>query len=325
MLPGRPLAHPKRRYRLLSIPGAGGGPRARALCLSRLAAHSLSRRASPPSLQQPRRRSVSPSFTPRQRPGGAPGPRGVGRGAGMDAWCAAWQALGLLLAYPALVVAAWTVRSAWQGWRLRRLPSPPHGALGVVGALVARRDRHRLVLEWARALGPVFHIRSLFRQTIVCTDPGIVAEAVRCRQLDKGVTTPFVNKVGCFSLSVRIGQFTPCLVCKAPCNVLDVMTTFLALCTALSTGVQFLSSRSHPSLVSIQSNEHWKAIRKEAAACFSTANMKRSYPDIRAACQQLIDVVKRLEPVPVVDFDDALCRESLDVIGMHLLQTQTEA
>ena len=126
---------------------------------------------------------------------GARAPPGVDRGAGMDAWRAAWQALGLLLAYPALVGATRVLRSAWQGWRLRRLPSPPHGALGVVGALVARRDRHRLVLEWARALGPVFHIRQVLKHTVVCTDPAVVAAAVRCKQLDKGVTTRFENKV----------------------------------------------------------------------------------------------------------------------------------
>ena len=84
---------------------------------------------------------------------------------------------------------------------------------------------------------------------------------------------------------------------------------------ASSASVQFNSSKGHPSMVSLPSNEHWKAVRKEAAACFSTSNMKRSYPYIRVVCQQLIDVVKNLGPAPVVDFDDALCRESLDVIG----------
>ncbi len=51
------------------------------------------------------------------------------------------------------------------------------------------------------------------------------------------------------------------------------------------------------------------------ATAFSTANMKAEFPNIRAACSQLIEVLKTVGPQEVVDIDNALCRESLDVIG----------
>ncbi len=51
------------------------------------------------------------------------------------------------------------------------------------------------------------------------------------------------------------------------------------------------------------------------ATAFSTANMKAEFPNIRLACSQLIEVLKTVGPEEVVDMDNALCRESLDVIG----------
>ena len=55
------------------------------------------------------------------------------------------------------------------------------------------------------------------------------------------------------------------------------------------------------------------------ATAFSTANMKAEFPNIRLACSQLIEVLKTVGPDEVVDMDNALCRESLDVIGEALL------
>lgn len=55
--------------------------------------------------------------------------------------------------------------------------------------------------------------------------------------------------------------------------------------------------------------------RKAVASAFSTANMKAEFPNIRLACSQLIDVLKTVGADEVVDMDNALCRESLDVIG----------
>ena len=55
--------------------------------------------------------------------------------------------------------------------------------------------------------------------------------------------------------------------------------------------------------------------RKAAATAFSTANMRAQFPNIRTACSQLIEVLKGVGPGEVVDMDNALCRESLDVIG----------
>lgn len=57
------------------------------------------------------------------------------------------------------------------------------------------------------------------------------------------------------------------------------------------------------------------ACRKAAATAFSTANMRKQFPNIRLACSQLIDMLKTVGPNEVVDMDNALCRESLDVIG----------
>ena len=57
------------------------------------------------------------------------------------------------------------------------------------------------------------------------------------------------------------------------------------------------------------------ACRKAAASAFSTANMRAQFPNIRLACSQLIEVLKTVGPDEVVDMDNALCRESLDVIG----------
>ena len=54
------------------------------------------------------------------------------------------------------------------------------------------------------------------------------------------------------------------------------------------------------------------------ATAFSTANMKAEFPNIRLACSQLIEVLKTVGPDEVVDMDNALCRESLDVIGEAL-------
>ena len=55
------------------------------------------------------------------------------------------------------------------------------------------------------------------------------------------------------------------------------------------------------------------------ATAFSTANMKAEFSNIRLACSQLIEVLKTVGPDKVVDMDNALCRESLDVIGGVLL------
>ena len=60
------------------------------------------------------------------------------------------------------------------------------------------------------------------------------------------------------------------------------------------------------------------ACRKAAATAFSTANMRAQFPNIRLACSQLIEVLKGMGPNEVVDMDNALCRESLDVIGEAL-------
>ena len=51
------------------------------------------------------------------------------------------------------------------------------------------------------------------------------------------------------------------------------------------------------------------------ASAFSTSNMKAQFPNIRMACSQLMTVLKSLEIGTIVDMDNALCRESLDVIG----------
>ena len=61
--------------------------------------------------------------------------------------------------------------------------------------------------------------------------------------------------------------------------------------------------------------------RKAAATAFSTANMRAQFPNIRTACSQLIEVLKGVGPDEVVDMDNALCRESLDVIGEELSAT----
>ena len=55
------------------------------------------------------------------------------------------------------------------------------------------------------------------------------------------------------------------------------------------------------------------------ATAFSTANMKAEFSNIRLACSQLMEVLKTVGPDEVVDMDNALCRESLDVIGGALL------
>lgn len=55
--------------------------------------------------------------------------------------------------------------------------------------------------------------------------------------------------------------------------------------------------------------------RKAVATAFSTANMRAQFPNIRTACAQLVVVLKSVGPDEVVDIDNALCRESLDVIG----------
>ena len=57
------------------------------------------------------------------------------------------------------------------------------------------------------------------------------------------------------------------------------------------------------------------------ASAFNTSNMKAQFPNIRLACGQLIDILKSLKGDAAVDMDSALCRESLDVIGMLLTRT----
>ena len=52
------------------------------------------------------------------------------------------------------------------------------------------------------------------------------------------------------------------------------------------------------------------------ASAFNTSNMKAQFPNIRLACGQLIDILKSLKGDTAVDMDSALCRESLDVIGV---------
>ncbi len=58
--------------------------------------------------------------------------------------------------------------------------------------------------------------------------------------------------------------------------------------------------------------------RKAVASAFSTANMKAQFGNIRTSCAQLVTVLKTLPRGEVVDMDSALCRESLDVIGVFL-------
>lgn len=74
---------------------------------------------------------------------------------------------------------------------IENIPQPACCTLGAQ----KRQDRHRLYSEWAAEFGPVFKIRQVFRWVLVCTDPKIFAEAVRCKELDKGqlIDPPFVK------------------------------------------------------------------------------------------------------------------------------------
>lgn len=52
------------------------------------------------------------------------------------------------------------------------------------------------------------------------------------------------------------------------------------------------------------------------ALAFSSGNMKSLYPDIRGACEKLIKILREKGPGTPVEFDNALSRQALDVIGV---------
>ncbi|CAL8468141.1 g7680 [Coccomyxa elongata] len=160
------------------------------------------------------------------------------------------------------------------GHRLRHIPGPRYDSL-LMGntAMKNRPDRHRLFTEWAHEYGPISQRRLMYQHFIQVTDPVIIAEALRSRELDK---KPLVGG-----------------------------------------GINsFASPKAFYNLLTSPSNERWKAVRKAVASAFSTANMKAQFPNIRTSCAQLVTVLKTLPRGEVVDMDSALCRESLDVIGM---------
>ncbi|CAL5219591.1 g1454 [Coccomyxa viridis] len=156
--------------------------------------------------------------------------------------------------------------------RVKQYPGPPSDSLFLGNTQPARRmDRHNLFTEWSNKYGPVVRRRFLDINILQVTDPAIIAEALRSKELDKKTVSDALN--------------------------------------------YFAGPHALPTLLTAESTERWKVVRKAVATAFSTANMKAEFPNIRAACSQLIEVLKTVGPQEVVDMDNALCRESLDVIG----------
>lgn len=156
--------------------------------------------------------------------------------------------------------------------RIKQYPGPPPESFVLGNTILAKRqDRHRLFAEWSDKYGPVLRRRRLDTHVLQITDPALIAEALRNKDLDKKPVNDALN--------------------------------------------YFAGPHSLPTLLTSESNARWKGVRKATASAFSTANMKAEFPNIRAACSQLIEVLKSVGPDEVVDMDGALCRESLDVIG----------
>ncbi|EIE20661.1 cytochrome P450 [Coccomyxa subellipsoidea C-169] len=211
--------------------------------------------------------------------------------------------LALRLAVAAIVIWVSTLLSSFcskalicilDSYKLKHIPGPPNNSL-LLGntAMKSRPDRHRLFTEWAHEYGPVSRRRIMFQHFIQVTDPAIIAEAVRSRELDKkplagGGINNFASPKGHYNLL------------SSPSNE----------------RWKAVSPKGNLSLLTSPSNKRWKAVRKAVATAFSTANMRAQFPNIRTACAQLVDVLKTVSADDVVDMDSALCRESLDVIGM---------
>ncbi|CAL5222409.1 g4768 [Coccomyxa viridis] len=156
--------------------------------------------------------------------------------------------------------------------KIKHYPGPRSESL-LLGnrELPSRPDRHNVFIEWNNKYGSVLRRRFADTHILQVTDPAIIAEALRNKDLDKQPLSKALN--------------------------------------------YFAGPHSLPTLLTSGSNERWKASRKAAATAFSTANMRAQFPNIRLACSQLIEVLKGMGPNEVVDMDNALCRESLDVIG----------
>ncbi|KAK9916023.1 hypothetical protein WJX75_007417 [Coccomyxa subellipsoidea] len=161
------------------------------------------------------------------------------------------------------------------GRKLRHLPGLPPSLLGPLDVLRDRTDRHRLYVEWAKKYGPVMTYRVLTTHVVMVTDPTIVAEALRHKSLDKDLPAQFGSQA------------------------LD----------------EFSGPNKHQTILTLPTDERWKAVRKAVATAFSTTNMRANFPGIRKACNQLIEVLAEVGPNQAVDMDRATCRESLDVIG----------
>ncbi|EIE20244.1 cytochrome P450 [Coccomyxa subellipsoidea C-169] len=168
------------------------------------------------------------------------------------------------------------VYRCWRvGRKLRHLPTLPCSLLGPVGSKCKPADRHRVYGEWAQKYGPILTYRFLTTHVVMVTDPVLVAEALRHRSLDK---------------ALPVQQFT--------CGI-DELT----------------GPNAHKTILTMSTDELWRAVRKAVATAFSNRNLRANFPGIRTAGAQLIQVLAEAGPSVAVDMDNATCRESLDVIG----------
>ncbi|BDA43874.1 Cytochrome P450 3A11 [Coccomyxa sp. Obi] len=169
------------------------------------------------------------------------------------------------------------IYKCWRvGRKLQHLPHLPPSLLGPLDEVSKRNDRHRLYTEWAQKYGPVMTYRVLNTHVVMVTDPVIAAEALRHKSLDKNLPAGFGNRA--------IDDFT--------------------------------GPHAHQTILTLPTDDRWKAVRKAVATAFSNTNMRANFPGIRTACSQLIEVLTEMGPNKPVDMDNATCRESLDVIGM---------
>ncbi|KAK9827620.1 hypothetical protein WJX81_007168 [Elliptochloris bilobata] len=159
---------------------------------------------------------------------------------------------------------------------LRHLPGPKEATL-LRGSLasILHPHNHRIFTTWTDTYGPVFRVRAVWKQLVFVTDPRLVAEIFR------------------------------------KSKELDKDWRLLAPFS------QMMSPQGHGNIVSASTHSpYWKAMRKGIAVAFRANNMKAGFPRVVEAGRQLVDTLREVSAGgKTVDMNDALLRESIDVIG----------
>ncbi|MEW5299773.1 MAG: hypothetical protein WDW36_002752 [Sanguina aurantia] len=148
--------------------------------------------------------------------------------------------------------------------------------------MLLRPDYHNVILKWANTHGNIFKIRLMNQTVVVLSDPLAAAE---------------VMGRGEGSLPVRSHHYTS----------LDIAAG---------------ATRTQGSLFGTDDEEHWRAVRKETANAFSTANLRIYQNTVNAAVSEMLHAVEvESEALGSVEMDSLLTSMAMRVAMESQFQT----